>query len=301
MAKYKKVSYIDKLRLIESLSRGEDYIALADCLGTNRNTAYTIVQRGRYKNLPKNGSYNRKVSLDAIEILEGNPLMTLQQVNFAVRARLPQKPHFTQKALSKALEGRMTTFKIARDCPAKRSSEENIEDHYNYALWIMRPNVVNSLKNFVDEFGVNIHMRRFQGQSAKDNRVYRKVRKDPILKGPNLYKGPNLAIFCAVSTEGLLHYQVIQGEMKKEIFKSFYEVLNGNVLFDEVNEADGFSIVDNAPGHRGIEDMDLSGIFSLKGLRKYSPFLTLVEAAISCWKAAMKQKMQRRDGFVHQS
>ena len=98
MAKYKKVSYIDKLRLIESLSRGEDYIALADCLGTNRNTAYTIVRRGRYENLPKNGSYNRKideVSLDAIDILEGNPLMTLQQVNFVVRTRLPQKPYFT--------------------------------------------------------------------------------------------------------------------------------------------------------------------------------------------------------------
>ena len=303
MAKYKKVSYIDKLRLIESLSSGEDYIALADCLGTNRNTAYTIVQRGRYKNLPKNGSYNRKideVSLDAIEILEGNPLMTLQQVNFAVRARLPQKPHFTQKALSKALEGRMTTFKIARDCPAKRSSEENIEDHYNYALWIMRPNVVSSLKNFVDEFGVNIYMRRSQGQSAKDNRVYRKVRKDPILKGPNLYKGPNLAIFCAVSTEGLLHYQVIQGEMKKAIFKSFFEVLYGNVLNDDGNVADEFCIFDNAPGHRGIEDMDPGGIFSLKGLRKYSPILILVEAEISCWKAAMKRKRQEEMDLFHQ-
>ena len=141
MAKYQNILFADKLRLIESHSGGEDYIALADCLGTNRNTAYTIVRRGRYENLPKNESYNRKIDeefiLVAIDILEGNPLMTLRQVNFALRARLPQKPHFTQQTLSKALEGRMTNFKLARDCPAKRSSEENIEDRYNYALWIM--------------------------------------------------------------------------------------------------------------------------------------------------------------------
>ena len=133
----------------------------------------------------------------------------------------------------------MTTFKIARDCPAKRSSEENIEDRYNYVLWIMRPNVVSSLKNFVDGFGVKIHMRRSQGQSAKGDRVYRKF---------SAQKGPNLAISCAVSTEGLLHYHAIQSEMKKEIFKRFYEVLYGNLLFDEVNEADGFCILTMLPG-----------------------------------------------------
>ena len=122
MAEYEKSSCIDKRRLIGSYSRGEDYTALADCLGINRNTAYTIVRRGRYENLPKGGSYNRKIDeeviLGAIDILEGNPLMTLQQVNFALRARLPQKPHFTQQALSRALKGRRITFKIARDCPA---------------------------------------------------------------------------------------------------------------------------------------------------------------------------------------
>ena len=115
MAKYKKTSCIDKRRLIESHSRVEDYIALADCLGMNRNNAYTIV-RGRYENLPKSGLYNRQIDeeviLGAIDILEGNPLMTLQQVIFALRARLPHKPHFTQQALSKALEVRMILSRL---------------------------------------------------------------------------------------------------------------------------------------------------------------------------------------------
>ena len=217
--------------------------------------------------------------------------MTLQQVNFALRARLPQKSHVTQKALSKALERRMITFKIARNCPAERNSETNIVDRCNYALWIMSPDVISSRKNFVDEFGVNIHMLRTQGRSAKGDRVHRKF---------SAQKGPNVTICSAVSTEGLLHYQVIQGGMKKEIFKNFLEVLCGNVILDQGNVADGFCIFYNAPGHRGIEDMDHSGTFLVKRLPKYSPFLTLVEAAILCWKAAMKQKMQEEmDLFIN--
>ena len=135
-------------------------------------------------------------------------------------------------------------------------------------------------------------MRRTQGRSAKSDVVYRKV---------SAQKGPNVTICCAVSTEGLLNYQVIQGGMKKEFSKNFLEILGGNIFLDEGNDADGFCTFDNAPGHRGTEDMDLSEIVPLKRLPKYSPFLILVEAAISCWKAAMKQKMMvRRDGFVHQ-
>ena len=78
-----KNSCIDKRRSIESHSHGKDYTALADCLGINRNTANTIVPRGRYENLPEGGSYNRKIDeeviLGTIVILEGNPLMTLQR------------------------------------------------------------------------------------------------------------------------------------------------------------------------------------------------------------------------------
>ena len=35
----------------------------------------------------------------------------------------------------------------------------------------------------------------------------------------------------------------------------FLEFLCGNIIPDEGNDADEFCIFDNAPGHRGIEDM----------------------------------------------
>ena len=73
--------------------------------------------------------------------------------------------------------------------------------------------------------------------------------------------------------------------MKKENFKSFLEILCGNIILDEGYVADEFCIFDNA---QGTEEFRACGIFPLKRLPKYNPILTLVEAAISCWKAAMK-------------
>ena len=61
MAKYKKIHVSTNDFLIDSHSRGEDYIALTDCLRMNWNTKYTIARLRRYKNLPKGGSYNRKI------------------------------------------------------------------------------------------------------------------------------------------------------------------------------------------------------------------------------------------------
>ena len=111
-------------------------------------------------------------------------------MNFALRARLPQKPHFTQQALSKALEGRRITFKIAR-LSCERNSEENIEDRYNYALWIMSPDVISSRKNFVDEFGV------LKGDLLRVTEfIERSVpRKDPMLQ--SVAQFPRKA-FCVI-------------------------------------------------------------------------------------------------------
>ena len=129
-------------------------------MGIKRTTAYTILRRGREENLPKGGSQNRqiddKILQHAVEILECNPMTTLTQLNHAIRDELPIKPHFTDQALSKALEGRRITFEIARDCPAERNSYDIMESRHSYALWIMSPAIIYMRKNFVDEFGINV-------------------------------------------------------------------------------------------------------------------------------------------------
>ena len=127
------------------------------------------MRRGREENLPKGGSHNRKIDDEllqhAVDILEGNPMLTLKQLNHAIRDKLPSRPQF------------------------------------------MSPAIINMRKSFVDEFGINEHLRRTQGRSAPGDRVYRKVGSQ---------KGPNVTVCCAVSPDGgLLHYQVVQGGIKK--------------------------------------------------------------------------------------
>ena len=53
-------------------------------------------------------------------------------------------------------------------------------------------------------------------------------------------------------------------------------------------DVDGVCIFDNAPGHVRIEEMNINGVFKLRRLPKFSPFLTIVENAISCGKATTK-------------
>ena len=74
----------------------------------------------------------------------------------------------------------------------------------------------------------------------------------------------------------------------------------GNLILNEGPDADGIGIFGNAPGHARIEEMDLNGIFHLRRLPKHSPFLTLVDNAISCCEAAMKSIVQEEnDTFIN--
>ena len=93
----------------------------------------------------------------------------------AIRDKLPSKPQFTDQVLSKALKGKMITFKIARDCPAERNKYDFMESRRTHALWITSPAFVNMRKICVDKFGINVHLRRSHGRSARGDRVYRKV------------------------------------------------------------------------------------------------------------------------------
>ena len=71
------------------------------------------------------------------------------------------------------------------------------------------------------------------------------------------------------------------------------------------NDTTGFCIFDNAQGHRAVEDKKSNGVFEIRRLPKYSPFLIMVQfragrvlqkfcgaicGGISCCKKAKKYK-----------
>ena len=218
-------------------------------------------------------------------------MLTLKQLNHSTQDKFPSKPQFTDQALSKAFEARMITFKIARDCPAEGNTYD-MESRRSYALWIFSPAIINMRKNFIDEFGINVHLRQSQDRSARRDRVYRVV----CQKGSNVLFVAQYRLMEA--------YYIIKlskaGGMEKELFAIFLQVLCGNLILNEGPDGEDVCIFDNATGHAKVEEMDLNGIFQLRRLPKYSPFLTMVENAISCWKAAMKRIMQEEmDSFIN--
>ena len=92
----------------------------------------------------------------AVDVISENPLYTLKQINEELQRRLPEKPEISLKTLSNCLEGMVHTLKLSRDVPSDRNRMDVKTDRQNYANWLMGEEV-NSLKVFVDEFGVNIH------------------------------------------------------------------------------------------------------------------------------------------------
>ena len=198
---YEKISQQDKQRLLDAYENDEDFVELAKSLKIKRTTAYNIVKRGRATNLPRGGSgLNRKVDDEcvdtAIRCLEENPLLSLKELNVIVH-QLLNKPSFSDQALSNALDGSLITLKLTRDRPAERITVDTREQRYDYASWLMGPNVVNENKFFIDEFGINIHTRRNQGRSKKGDRVYRRVSGQ---------RGPNITVCIAVSNrQWLVH------------------------------------------------------------------------------------------------
>ena len=261
-------------------------MATACLLGIKRSTAYKIVQRDSDK--PKGGAKNVKVDNEMIsfvtEKLEDNPMITIKNLNQELRQALPNKPFITDRTLSNAIDGLTFTLKLARNCPAERNSDENIAAREEYANWFMSGNVINSIKIYVDEFGVNIHTRQNRGRSQVGTRVYRQVSGQ---------SGRNITVCAAISsTYGLVYFQVYEGGMNSERFGNFLQIACGNIIASGDNN-DGFVIFDNAPCHRNIESRELPGIYPVKRLPKYSPFLNPIENAFSAWKQAIKNDLSR--------
>ena len=115
--------------------------------------------------------------------------------------------------MSRALEGQLITVTIARDCPAERNLSPTIDARYEFAQWLMSEDIVNARKSYIDQYGCYSHTRKTQGRANVGQRAFGNVsgQREAII-----------TVCCAVSTRGgLLHYQVLQGGMKKHLFQKF--------------------------------------------------------------------------------
>ena len=266
------VSAYAKARLCEAYTNSEYFVEIARILKVTRVTAYTIISRLNWVPSMSNGDHRyQKVDDEmracAVDIISENPLYTLKQINEELQRRLPGKFEISLKT-SNCLEGMAYTLKLSRDVPSDRNRMDVRTDRQNYGNWLMSEEVVNSLKVFVDEFGVNIRTKRSFGRSTRGTRAYRTVSGQA---------GANVTVCLGVcATYALVFHEIYRGGMTMVRFSSFLEHCCADVIAENAAQRLGFVIFDNAPGYRNVENLDVE-LLNLNRLPKYSPFVGKME------------------------
>ena len=251
-------------------------LSVADIIGVRRH-----LQDGQIGERPRGGPNHRKVDDEMKqcieEILNENPVLTLDGINRLLKERLPDKPRIHSRSVGKVLDGMLYTFKLVRRCPAERNRPDVIQSRREYAAWSLGEAIQRQIV-FIDECGFNVWTARSQGRAPRGDRAYRQVSGQ---------KGHNISIILVVSsTFGLVHHSMHIGGTNRERFQLFLDECAQNVAGNET-----VFIYDGAPAHRGA--VSPAEEISLRMLPPYSPFLNVVENAISALKAAIKNDIAR--------
>ena len=264
----------------------EDYLLVADTLGVDRSTARSIVRRylreGRIQERRRGGRNNVRVDEEMRncrhEIINENSLPTLWQINRELRRRLPDKLFIHDRTMARTLDGMLLRVKLARPLPAERCTPDVFEKTMAYANWFMNRGVVRH-SVFVDECGYIIWTSRSQGRAKQGKREYKQVCGQ---------RGRNVTVAIAISPiNGLVFHSAIIGGMNTERFS--------DLLLQEMLNLDPEELVvfiyDGAPAHRRPNHPGPNT--ELKMLPPYSPFLNIVEEAISALKAGITADISR--------
>ena len=209
------------------------------------------------------------------DIINENCLLALAQIYQELRQHLPRKPAFHDRTVARTLKVMLYRVKLARPLPVDRNRPDVLQKRVDYANWFMRHAVANH-SIFVDECGYNIWTARSQGRARLGARAYRQVCGQ---------RGRNVTVALAISpTNGLVFRSAFLGGMTGQRFNDFLTQARLNL---DPNEHLIF-IYDGAPAHNNPA---IPGPNSeLKKLPPYSPFLNIVEQAISALKAVKKLK-----------
>lgn len=286
-----RISDADKQRLFEAAERGEDFILLMQQMNIRSNTAYAIIRRARLRGgqvvVPRGGHTHHKLDAEIgnalVAIVEEHPGFTLRQINQELQSRLPDKPHLSLTTLCRGLEARLLVLKKLEDSVAERNSERVKERREAYAQWLLMNGVNNKLV-FLDECGINLWTGRTRGRALRRSRAVRVV---PARRGRNF-----TVIFAVGHTRGLLFHEIFEGGMTRERFHSIL----GTISQD--NEGPLAFICDNASSHSGANLRQDEGGPNLRPkhqcvyLPPYSPFLNIVENAISAFKWSLKNSLE---------
>ena len=180
--------------------------------------------------------------------------------------------------MARTLDGMLFKVKQARPLPADRNRIDVLDRERQYANWFMN-HAAPRHTVFVDECGYNIWTARSHEGARQIKRAYRHVCSQ---------RGRNVTVCLAISPiNGLVFHSAYLGGMNAVRFSDFLVQARLNFDHDETV----IFIYDGARAH--INPGDPGANTEMEKLPAYSPFLNIVEQAISALIAAIKTGISR--------
>lgn len=293
MSRRSLVSNTDRSRIVAAYENNEDFVALADSLNINRDTARSIVRvwmaEGRVERMAQGGARNVRVDEDMVatilQIARDEPFTTLTTIKDKLESRLPNKPTVHISTISRHLKNQLISLKIAgkdADVPHRRNTDATKETRFDYVTWLTTLTVNDSLI-YVDECAINLFTRRTQGRAPIGQPVRQRV------TGARM---ANVNLIMAINADlGLVHYDLRQQTINHTRYQEF---INNLINVEAASRFQGtvHIVQDGARPHLNTEvPPQHAPRFQIRTLPPYSPFLNPVEQAHSCFKAAVSRSL----------
>ena len=133
-------------------------------------------------------------------------------------------------AIGRAIEGFNYSFKRVHRQPEKRNALSNIQIRKEYVIQIMAlPRQMSELNiTYIDKVGMKVSMRASMGRSA--------VGKPAVVVVPQL-RNRNISIACAMTRQGILHYEAKTTVINRISFKKILTELQEKMVEKGIHAA----------------------------------------------------------------
>lgn len=240
---------------------------LANKITQGQSNAEIVNKKGR-KHLPNT---DKKYKLTAIVQADNS----LTQAGMA-QLMASQGVAICQTYISKLLKGLQITRKRLSLVPVERNSPRIMNERRSYAAEV---EIITSERLiYLDETGFNLHTTANYGYSPVNIKAFTNVKAN---------RGINQSLMCAISIEGIIASEIIDGAYNGDTFMQFIRIKLIPYFIEHQNSV---LIMDNCRFHHKQDVLQLLRESSIlyKFLPPYSPQLNPIEEFFGALKARYK-------------
>lgn len=254
---------------------------IASIIRLYKNTGRTNKKETRNRN-PNKLSENVVTKIQSC--IDEDATITLKNIQSLLIRK--ENVQISLTSINNAIKSFNYSFKMIKNIPERRNSEDNIIRRYDYAMQFINLNQNKVI--FLDETGISVSSRCKRGRSVIGTTPIQNVRQ---------LRSINYSICASVTQHGMFLYEVQKGSYNGARFSMFMEKLFSNLYAKDMSNMK--IIVDNCAIHKTKDIITLvtNNGHELLFLPPYSPFLNPIEEAFSKWKnyILMKKSENQND------